>query len=194
MMLKGRAYITQLRCSQGVGALEATVSLPAQSFSRSIVFLLDRSGSMTGKPLQYARQALDRALTGLGPSDQLNIIAYDHEQVACWPYATMRPQDMRNMYPDLLHAHILRAEDCRNAHNRCCAACHGPPVHQQQCSTHICAGGRLLRARRVTPQSQGRIFVRKRRSAGGPACRKCARRPSRRRGSGCAARTSTRAA
>ena len=36
---------------------------------------------MTGKPLQYARQALDRALTDLGPGDQLNIIAYDHEQV-----------------------------------------------------------------------------------------------------------------
>ena len=56
----------------------------AQSFSRSIVFLLDRSGSMTGKPLQYARQALDRALTDLGPNDQLNIIAYDHEQVMPW--------------------------------------------------------------------------------------------------------------
>ncbi len=47
------------------------------------MFLLDRSGSMTGKPLQYARQALDRALTDLGPGDQLNIIAYDHEQVCC---------------------------------------------------------------------------------------------------------------
>ena len=48
------------------------------------MFLLDRSGSMTGKPLQYARQALDRALTDLGPSDKLNIIAYDHEQVPMW--------------------------------------------------------------------------------------------------------------
>ena len=58
-----------------------TALCSAQSFSRSIVFLLDRSGSMTGKPLQYARQALDRALAELGPSDQVNIIAYDHEQV-----------------------------------------------------------------------------------------------------------------
>ena len=33
-----------------------------------------------------------------------------------------------------------------------------------------------------------------RRYAGAPACRRCARRPSRRRGGGCAARTWTRAA
>jgi hypothetical protein len=70
-----------MHMTAGGGSKAEGVRWFAQSFSRSIVFLLDRSGSMTGKPLQYARQALDRALTDLGPSDQLNIIAYDHEQV-----------------------------------------------------------------------------------------------------------------
>ena len=40
---------------------------------------------MTGKPLQYARQALHRALADLAPGDEVNVIAYDHEQASCCP-------------------------------------------------------------------------------------------------------------
>ena len=48
----------------------------AASFQRSIVYVVDRSGSMTGDPIEYARRALGTALSMLEPDDQFTIIAY----------------------------------------------------------------------------------------------------------------------
>lgn len=48
-------------------------------FQRAVVFLLDRSGSMYGKPIEDARQALFFALDSLKPEDSFNIVAFDHE-------------------------------------------------------------------------------------------------------------------
>eukprot|EP00164_Ancoracysta_twista_P000880 GFYU01001157.1.p1 GENE.GFYU01001157.1~~GFYU01001157.1.p1 ORF type:complete len:822 (+),score=264.25 GFYU01001157.1:181-2466(+) len=50
------------------------------TYPRSIVFLLDRSGSMTGKPLEEAKMSLAMGLDQLKPQDTFNIIAYDHQQ------------------------------------------------------------------------------------------------------------------
>lgn len=51
----------------------------SQVFQRAVVFLLDRSGSMYGKPIEDARQALFFALDSLKPEDSFNIVAFDHE-------------------------------------------------------------------------------------------------------------------
>ncbi|XP_073388005.1 uncharacterized protein [Physcomitrium patens] len=48
-------------------------------FQRAVVFLLDRSGSMKGKPIEAARQALYFGLESLKPEDSFNIIAFDHD-------------------------------------------------------------------------------------------------------------------
>ena len=50
-------------------------------FGRDIVFLLDRSGSMSGKPYLDAVQGLIFALRTLTARDRFTIIAFDHEQV-----------------------------------------------------------------------------------------------------------------
>ncbi|GBG76153.1 hypothetical protein CBR_g21902 [Chara braunii] len=54
-------------------------------FMRSVVFLLDRSGSMYGRPVEDARHSLKLALDLLKPEDKFSVIAFDHEQMAFSP-------------------------------------------------------------------------------------------------------------
>lgn len=62
------------------GTFALSISPPgpnvAASFQRSIVYVVDRSGSMTGEPIEYARRALATALESLEFDDQFTIIAY----------------------------------------------------------------------------------------------------------------------
>lgn len=62
------------------GTFALSISPPgpevASSFQRSIVYVVDRSGSMTGEPIEYARSALATALESLEVDDQFTIIAY----------------------------------------------------------------------------------------------------------------------
>ena len=46
-----------------------------------MVFLIDRSGSMTGEPMGQAKQALAQAIGQLSDIDFFNIVQFDHEQV-----------------------------------------------------------------------------------------------------------------
>lgn len=50
------------------------------AFSRRIVFLIDNSGSMTGRPMQNAKEALVSALGLLQPQDLFAICVFNHEQ------------------------------------------------------------------------------------------------------------------
>lgn len=50
-------------------------------FARSMVFLLDRSGSMAGEPLNAAKRALEMGLSLLQPQDCFAVVAFDHEQI-----------------------------------------------------------------------------------------------------------------
>lgn len=59
--------------------LEAAPDSP--TFRRSVVFVVDRSGSMQGEPLDHAIHAMFEALSCLTPgSDTFNVIAFDGEQ------------------------------------------------------------------------------------------------------------------
>ncbi|MDW7994658.1 MAG: VWA domain-containing protein [Gemmatales bacterium] len=64
------------------------VNIPASVFgkvpeaARRIVFVLDRSGSMAGLPLEQAKRALLACLGALSEKDQFSIVAFDH-QVEC---------------------------------------------------------------------------------------------------------------
>ena len=44
---------------------------------RELVFLIDRSGSMSGRPLETARAVVRRSLRALGPADTFQLIAFD---------------------------------------------------------------------------------------------------------------------
>ncbi|KIZ01619.1 hypothetical protein MNEG_6346 [Monoraphidium neglectum] len=50
-------------------------------FSRSVVFMFDRSGSMVGDPLRHAKGALTAGLRLLGPGDEFTVVAFDHEEL-----------------------------------------------------------------------------------------------------------------
>jgi Ca-activated chloride channel family protein len=49
----------------------------AQARAKTIVFVLDRSGSMAGKKIEQAREALKFVLRNLDEGDTFNIVAYD---------------------------------------------------------------------------------------------------------------------
>ena len=50
-------------------------------FPRDVIFLLDRSGSMGGGPMEAARAALIAGLKDLTPNDRFNICAFDNLQI-----------------------------------------------------------------------------------------------------------------
>lgn len=54
-----------------------------RTFGRSVVFALDRSGSMAGPPMAAATQALLFGLNQLTLEDEFTVVAFDHEQ-AWW--------------------------------------------------------------------------------------------------------------
>ncbi|HXE73222.1 MAG TPA: VIT domain-containing protein, partial [Candidatus Nitrosotenuis sp.] len=51
---------------------------PAAAFKRDLVFVLDRSGSMSGAKIASAQAALVRFLRRLGPDDRFAILAFDN--------------------------------------------------------------------------------------------------------------------
>lgn len=59
-----------------------SLSAVAESSDRlvplNLGLILDHSGSMTGKPINTVKEAAMRLVEGLGPSDRLSVIAFDH--------------------------------------------------------------------------------------------------------------------
>lgn len=54
----------------------------AQVRPRELVFLLDKSGSMSGQPIETAKAVILRSLRALGPDDTFQIVAFDGGAVA----------------------------------------------------------------------------------------------------------------
>lgn len=67
---------------EGDGTFTLTILPPRHtgpaSRARSVIFVLDRSGSMAGWKLVAARRALARMLDSLGPADRFQVYAFDH--------------------------------------------------------------------------------------------------------------------
>ena len=57
----------------------------ARPLPKTVVFVIDRSGSMAGKKLEQARNALQSVLNNLRDDDTFNIIAYDDRVEAFKP-------------------------------------------------------------------------------------------------------------
>lgn len=62
--------------------LSLSVSAIAETQDRSVplnlCLVLDRSGSMSGRPLETVKQAAIEIIEGLNPSDRLSVVAFDH--------------------------------------------------------------------------------------------------------------------
>jgi Ca-activated chloride channel homolog len=59
--------------------LEAPVPAPAARQPLDAIAVIDRSGSMTGAPLDAAKHAVEQLLRMLGPDDRLGVVVYDDE-------------------------------------------------------------------------------------------------------------------
>jgi Ca-activated chloride channel family protein len=76
-------------CRQGKGQFAAVI--PSARFGarreapRRIVFLLDRSGSMSGPPIAQALKACEACLAALGPEDRFGLLVFDDRVEAFRP-------------------------------------------------------------------------------------------------------------
>ena len=74
---------------------------PARSVivPKEIVFLLDTSGSMSGFPIEKAKEAMRAALDGMNPDDTFNMIAFNNDTYTLFP-APVRatPENLRTAH------------------------------------------------------------------------------------------------
>lgn len=73
-----------------------------------LVFVLDCSGSMSGEPLQIAKQAADRALRRLGPDDTFQIVQFSTNASQLGPRPL--PATEENLAIGLSYLHSLQSE------------------------------------------------------------------------------------
>lgn len=82
--VKGRQVLSGVvggAASEGTGGF--AVIVPSTAFgkpaweARRVVFVLDRSGSMEGRPIQQARRALEACLGACSEQDRFNVLAFD---------------------------------------------------------------------------------------------------------------------
>ena len=65
--------------------------------SLNLALVLDRSGSMQGSKIDYARQALDAVVAGLGELDRAALTLFDHEVVDAAPSRAMDAEGKREL-------------------------------------------------------------------------------------------------
>ena len=78
------AIVAQPRADASGGYFTLTVQPPEQvadadAVPRELVFVVDNSGSMGGKPMDTAKALMDRALVGMRPDDTFNVLRFSEE-------------------------------------------------------------------------------------------------------------------
>ena len=58
---------------------------PAEATPKELVFVLDTSGSMSGFPIEKAKEAMKHALNGLNPQDRFNLITFSGDTEILFP-------------------------------------------------------------------------------------------------------------
>lgn len=88
-VLAGPAQKGYLRVTlKGLRPAEASVRPPA-----NVAIVLDKSGSMTGQKIEYAREAAIRAINMLAPSDIVSIVTYDDTVHVLVPATKLNDRD-----------------------------------------------------------------------------------------------------
>lgn len=70
-------------CESGVFALQMIPPVEKSTLPKDVVFLLDRSGSMSGWKMNAARRGISRLVDTLGAKDRFHVIAFDHRIESC---------------------------------------------------------------------------------------------------------------
>ena len=78
-------------------------------YGKSIMFLIDRSGSMHGHPMQNAKAALKEAVMMLNEGDFFNIIQFDHEQITWAPTGSVNATETNKQQAGELTCSLLLA-------------------------------------------------------------------------------------
>ena len=68
-------------------AISAIVDQPGRSAPLNLCLVLDHSGSMNGTPLNQVKEAANRIVESLSPSDRLSIVVFDHKAKVLVPNA-----------------------------------------------------------------------------------------------------------
>ncbi len=71
--------------STAVALLPPAFAEEGVTVARTVILLVDRSGSMSGEPIAAAKRAVRGCLRALGPTDQFNIIAFSDALAALAP-------------------------------------------------------------------------------------------------------------
>ena len=85
----------------------AEASESVQIRPRELLCVLDCSGSMDGRPVELAKRAAERLLTGLRPNDQFNVISFSVE--ACLFASEPVPATSANVAAGIAHVRSLQA-------------------------------------------------------------------------------------
>jgi Ca-activated chloride channel family protein len=81
---------------------------PAPLQARDLIFVIDTSGSMHGRSIEQARQAVTVALERLAPGDRFNVIRFDSTTRSLFPGA--RPANRGNLARAKAYVRSLEAE------------------------------------------------------------------------------------
>jgi len=93
---KGKGRFAAIISSQAFGK--------APDNSRRVVFVLDRSGSMAGLPMDQASKALDACLSALEERDEFGLVAFDDSVEVFRPSLSLAEKSARDAARNFLHA------------------------------------------------------------------------------------------
>lgn len=78
----------------------------AQTVPRDLIFILDTSGSMRGEPLAKSKDAMQRLIQGMRPSDRFNIVRFAGDTSTLW--SQPRPKTSQNLAAALAYVERQR--------------------------------------------------------------------------------------
>ena len=105
------AFITHH--TQEHGGYFTFIALPPRQVSaddtvaRDLIFILDTSGSMSGFPMDKSKQAMEKLIDGMRPSDRFNVVRFAGDTGTLWPEP--RPKTAENVRAAKQFVAALRA-------------------------------------------------------------------------------------
>ena len=103
---------------------------------KTVVFVVDRSGSMSGKKIEQARGALKFVLNNLREGDLFNIVAYDSQVESFRPELQRFDEETRKAALGFVEGHLCRRQ---HEHRRRVAGGVGPVAGRRAGPTTCCS-------------------------------------------------------
>ena len=106
----------ELPAGQGAGRLLPAAGQPGDQGrpterpNKTVIFVVDRSGSMSGKKIEQAKEALKFVLNNLREGDMFNIIAYDSSVESFRPELQRYDEQTRKAALGFVEGHLRRRQ------------------------------------------------------------------------------------